>query len=109
MDPERCVPLRDSYEVFTQLKKTLITVQGKNGYRVVDSPDTQNGFTPPQEWKGGAATWNGEWLLFLANSEHSDWISINSCRPEGMRECDVSEWRDELFEWLDCFYGFKYR
>jgi hypothetical protein len=109
MDPDRCVPLRDSYEVFTALKKTRITVSDRPGYRTVDNPDLYEGFSRPTLWMGGAATKQEGWLLFLANDETSGWMDISSCRPEGMRECDVNEWREEIIEWLECFYGFHYR
>jgi hypothetical protein len=58
---------------------------------------------------GGAATKKEGWLLFLANDDDSGWMDIASCRPDGMRECDVNEWREEIIEWLECFYGFHYR
>ncbi len=111
MDPDYCVPLRDSYEVFTELKKTNIVVAGTSGYRVVDNPGLYNGFTReyPYPWMGGAATKEGEWRLFLATNNDSGWFSINSCRPEGVRECDAQEWRNEIIEWLECFYGFRFR
>jgi hypothetical protein len=109
MDPDQCVPLRDTYEVFTELKKALLVVSGKPGFRVVDNPDLYNGFTRSDSWTGGAATKKGEWLLFLATNDDSGWFSIHSCRPEGTRECDAEEWRNEIIEWLECFYGFRFR
>jgi len=110
MDPTRCVPLRDSYEVFGPLKATRLTVNGEVGYRVVNDPDLYKGFLGEGTlWMGGAATKRGEWLIFLANEIQSDWFSINSFRPEGMKEQDVRVWRDQIIEWLETFYGFHYR
>jgi hypothetical protein len=110
MDPTRCVPLRDSYEVFGPLKATRLTVNGEVGYRVVNDPDLYKGFLGEGTlWMGGAATKRGEWLIFLANEVHSGWCSINSFRPEGMKEQDVRVWRDQIIEWLETFYGFHYR
>jgi hypothetical protein len=119
MDPNRCVPLRDSYEVFGPLKATTLSVNGEIGYRVVDNPDIYKGFLGERTlWMGGAATKRGEWLIFLANKfyieesvyiEQSGWFGISSFRPEGMKEQDVAEWRDQIIEWLETFYGFHYR
>ena len=113
MDPSRCVPLRDSYEVFGPLKATRVAVNGEVGYRVVDDPDLYKGFLGEERvlWMGGAATKRAEWLIFLANcsSGLSGWFSITSFRPEGMKEQDVAGWRDQIIEWLETFYGFHFR
>ena len=114
MDPDRCVPLRDSYEVFGPLKATRLAVNGELGYRVVDDPDLYNGFRSDQErvlWTGGAATKQGEWLIFLGNRlrDHFGWFGITSFRPEGMNEKDAVVWREELEEILETFYGFHFR
>lgn len=110
MDPVRCVPLRDSYEVFGPLKATRLAVNGELGYRVVDNPDLYRGFLGEHTlWMGGAATKRGEWMIFLANHFQSGWFCISSFRPEGMKEQDVGAWRDQIVEWLEAFYGFHYR
>ena len=111
MDPTRCVPLRDSYEVFGPLKAARLAVNGELGYRVVDDPDLYKGFIGEERvlWMGGAATKRAEWQIFLANGLQSDWFCISSFRPEGMKEQDVAGWRDQLIEWLETFYGFYYR
>lgn len=113
MDPDRCFPLRDSYEVFDQLKATRLSVNGELGYKVVDDPDLYNGFRSDQErvlWTGGAVTKQGEWLIFLANKVGQfGWFSITSFRPEGMNEKDAVVWREGLEELLETFYGFQFR
>jgi len=111
MDPKRCVPLRDSYEVFGPLKATSLAVNGEIGYRVVDDPDLYKGFLGEERtlWMGGAATKRAEWMIFLANEFQSGWFCIDSFRPEGINEQDVGAWRDQIVEWLETFYGFHYR
>jgi len=114
MDPSRCVPLRDSYEVFGPLKAAKLEVNGEPGYRVVNDPDLYNGFLSEERvlWMGGAATKRGEWLIFLANhfnSGLSGWFYISSFRPEGMNEQECVVWREQIIEWLETFYGFHYR
>ena len=110
MDSQRCVPLRDSYEVFGPLKRTRLSVNGEFGYRVVDDPDLYKGFLGERTlWMGGAATKRAEWLIFLANDLQSDWFCISSFRPEGMKEQDVGPWREQIIEWLETFYGFHFR
>ena len=116
MDPKRCVPLRDSYEVFGPLKATRLAVNGELGYRVVDNPDLYKGFLGEHTlWMGGAATKRGEWMIFLSNeslsglSGLSGWFCISSFRPEGMKEQDVTAWREEIVEFLETFYGFHFR
>ena len=121
MDPSRCVPLRDSYEVFSKLKASRLAVNGEFGYRVVNDPSLYNGFLSENErilWAGGAATKRGEWFIFLANElrpsgpnapEQFGWFGITSFRPEGMNEKDAVGWREGLEELLETFYGFKFR
>jgi hypothetical protein len=110
MDPGRCVPLRDSYEVFGPLKATGLAVNGEIGYRVVNDPELYRGFIGEGTlWMGGAATKQGEWTIFLANKFNSGWFGISSFRPEGMNEQDTVRWREEIIELLETFYGYIYR
>jgi hypothetical protein len=121
MELNRCVPLRDSYEVFSKLKASRLAVNGEFGYRVVNDPSLYNGFLSDDEcilWTGGAATKRSEWLIFLANElrpsgpkapERFGWFGITSFRPEGMNEKDVVVWREELVELLETFFGFHFR
>jgi len=102
IDPTTCVPLRPSYDVFSMLKG--IFVNGSE-YFLIESP-LEAFTTEPDLWVGGAATYTGEWMLFLSNGTVSDWIYVRDCSP---KEGDAVTWRETLVDTLDTFYGFRFR
>jgi len=106
--PNQCVALRDSYDVFTVLKRNAILVDGSE-WRVVDPGDA---FTvTPDVWIGGAATKTDDWMLFLSDGTVSKWVDLRDCSPvtAGAEIAGDEIWRNELRETLDTFYGYKFR
>ncbi len=106
--PNQCVALRDSYDVFTVLKRNAILVDGSE-WRIVDPGDA---FTvTPDVWIGGAATKTDDWMLFVSNGTASKWVYLRDCSPV-TTDAEIAGdkiWRNELRETLDTFYGFKFR
>lgn len=115
-DPANCVPLRKTYEVFEQLKKTPLTLHGssrgmEHAYSIVDNPDKYAGFLPTCEtWVDGAATFvGGEWLIFIGNDLEYGWKYLKTCIPIGMHDSSVILWRKDIIDTLDTFFGYRFR